>query len=146
MDLKNVLEKHRYFERSSNTIIHFTKPIWNDAYFEINVNKLPEEILMKWLSVFLQNLQNGTDVPCTFGGNTSFGRKIMPLHFKICSNSIEVSYIITDKKGDIYKTQLFLIIDGTQASIRKFKKALIHDNTERFQIYSPRKYVYCTKV
>ena len=149
MDLDKVLQENQLNERSSLTIVHFCKHIfWHSCWkmdFEICVNRLPEDVLVKWLVTLIRNLQNGTKMPCSFDGKGPLNSKVLPFQFEVFSHSLEVSYINTDKHGTS-KVSLFFIVDGPETSIRKFEKAIVHDNEKEFQLYSPKENTYCMRV
>jgi len=108
------------------------------------MNRLPENILAEWLITFIKNLQSGRKMPCSFDGKGPLNHKILPFQFEVLTHSIEVSYINTDRNGNS-RVSLFFIVDGPKASIKKFEKALIHDNKKEFRLYSPRKNLYCMR-
>jgi hypothetical protein len=145
MNLSETLKQYADAERSSLIAAYFTKPIWNNDYFEITLNRLPESVLIEWVSAFLEYLIKGEkdQIPFSFSGNTSIGRTLWPLDFEVTETSIEVSAVTTSKGTS--KVQSFMFIDGPKASIAIFKKRLIDDNTEKLGLYSYRKGRYKTR-
>lgn len=146
--LTKVLLEHRETERSSPTIVHFTKETScghiGKSEFEVVVNRLPEDILIQWLSDFLEAIQSDTGLDYVyFDGKTQLGRKPLPLRYDVYSQTIEVYYIVTDR-NETSRPSLYLIIDGTKASIERCKLVLIDKKKEAGKLHKVRENSYIT--
>ncbi len=137
--LTQVLLTHRENERSSPTIVHFTKETScghiGKHEFEVVVNRLPEDVLIQWLSDFLDGIQTDTGLDYIyFDGKTQLGRTALPLRYEVYPHTIEVYYIVTDRNLTS-RPSLYLIIDGTKASIERCKQVLIDKKVEQGKLH-----------
>lgn len=133
--LTKLLLKYRETERSSPTIVHFAKETrcyhLGDNMFGVVVNRLPEDVLIQWLSDFLDAIQTDTGHDgINFDGKTQLGRRPLPLRYDVYTHTIEVYYIVTDR-NQTSRPSLYLIIDGTEASIKKCTRFLIDKKKEQ---------------